>query len=75
MHQWGSLGLVMFESVSYLKIFGVWLTVSITAGYLLLAINSRFIREMVINKWLFLGLSCSLILILVVILDGINLSI
>ena len=36
---------------------------------LLFAIISRFVWKMVINEWLFLELGCSLILILVVVLE------
>ena len=67
-----SLGLVIIESISYLiRIIslGVRLAANITAGHLLLAIISGFVWEMVMNEWLFLGLGCSLILIMVVVLE------
>ena len=56
-----SLWLVIIESVEFFC--------NITAGHLLLAIISRFVWEMVI-EWLFLGLGCSLILILVIVLEA-----
>ena len=67
-----SFGLVIIESVSYLiRIIslGVRLAANITAGHLLLAIISGFVWEMVMNEWLFLGLGCSLILIMIVVLE------